>query len=117
MVLSVHITITTIKIALSSFLLETIIIIVITTIIIITMTIITMNKITTYLLDIRPLLPFAEDPAEGQVVRRVCQHPGVDHYLKMITKVVIMITKITQQSHDNIESVPKRRALNNDDEL
>ena len=37
---------TTIKIALSSFLLETIIIIVITTIIIITMTIITINKIT-----------------------------------------------------------------------
>ena len=111
MVLSVHITITTIKIALSSFLLETIIIIVITTIIIITMTIITMNKIITYLLDIRPLLPFAEDPAEGQVVCRVCQHSGVDHYLKMITKVVIMITKITQQSHDNVES-----ALNQDDD-
>ena len=116
MVLSVHITITTIKIALSFFLLETIIIIVITAIIII-MTVILSNKITTYLLDIRPLLPFAEDPAKGQVARRVCQHPGVDHYLKMISKVVIMITKITQQSHDNIESVPKRRALNNDDEL
>ena len=101
-----------IEIALSSFLLETIIIIVITTtIIIIIMTIMTINKITKYLLDIRPLLPFAEHPAEGQVVFRVCQHPGVDNYLKMITKVVIMITKITQQSHDNVES-----ALNHDDD-
>ena len=108
MVLSVHITITTIKIALSFFMLETIIIIVITAIIII-MTVILSNKITTYLLDIRPLLPFAEHPAEGQVVFRVCQHPGVDHYLKMITKVVI--TKITHQSHDNFES-----ALNHDDD-
>ena len=80
------------------------------------MTIITMNKITTYLLDIRPLLALAEDPAEGQVVRRVCQHPGVDQYSKMITKVVIMITKITQQSHDNVESALKRRALNHDDD-
>ena len=34
----------------------------------------------------------------------------------MITKVVIMITKITQQSHDNVESALKRRALNHDDD-
>ena len=56
-------------------------------------TIITINKITTYLLDIRPLLALAEDPAEGQIVCRVCQHPGVDQYSKMITKVVIMINQ------------------------